>query len=78
MNCREALDDLDNLQPSAATWDDSGFVMELSCLMIQVIPRRLGQRLIDAGFAQEHPRAFEFDEPVWWRKLPPKSLGRGS
>ena len=58
---KEVLNYLDNLHPTDRDWRDPDFVMVTSALMIQAIPRRLGQRLIDAGFALEYPRARDFE-----------------
>ena len=60
MNAKEVLNYLDNLHPTDRDWRDPDFVCLVSCLMIQAIPRRLGQRLIDAGFGQEYPQAKNF------------------
>ena len=60
MKASAVLDYLDNLKPTDKDWSDPDFVAVISCLMVQAIPRRLGQRLIDAGECIEHPRAKEF------------------
>ena len=57
MDVKEALNYLDHLNPNEAAWSDPEWVMFISCLMLQAIPRRLGQRLIDAGYAVEYPIA---------------------
>ena len=59
-SAKEVLDYLDQLRPTDRDWRDPDFVCLVSCLMLQAIPRRLGQRLIDAGFAQAYPIAREF------------------
>ena len=62
MNAKDALNYLDNLQPTDRDWRDPDFVLVTSALMLQAIPRRLGQRLIDAGFAQEYPGATQLNQ----------------
>ena len=60
MNAKKVLHYLDNLRPTDADWRNPDFVCLVSCLMLQAIPRRCGQRLIDAGFAEEYPQAKNF------------------
>jgi len=57
MKCSTALEWLDGLNPTDEDWSDPDFVLVVSSIMLQGIPRRLGQRLIDAGFALEYPDA---------------------
>jgi len=56
MQCSEALQWLDDLRPSEEQWRDPDFVLVVSSVMVQGIPRRCGQLLIDAGFGEEHPQ----------------------
>ena len=59
MKCSEALQWLDDLSPSAEQWRDPDFVLVVSSVMLQGIPRRCGQLLIDAGFGQKYPHIRE-------------------
>lgn len=53
---KEVLAYLDELNPPDWAWRDPHFVMVHSCLMYQAIMFRLGQRLIDSGYAKELPK----------------------
>jgi len=46
--CSEWLAFLDELNPVDEAWRDPAFVSTISWIMLMFIPRRLGQRLIDA------------------------------
>ena len=44
---------LDTMNVVDEAWQDPHFVDEISWVMLMFIPRRLCQRLIDAGFADD-------------------------
>jgi len=46
--CAEWLAYLDALDPADEAWRDPEFTSAISWVMLMFIPRRLGQRLIDA------------------------------
>lgn len=43
---------LDSINPTEDAWRDPGFVQMISWVMIQFLPRRLCQRLIDTGMCE--------------------------
>ncbi|QNJ06273.1 hypothetical protein SynMEDNS5_01554 [Synechococcus sp. MEDNS5] len=49
--CSEWLAYLDEMDPPPEAWRDPEFVNAVSWILICFIPRRLGQRLIDAGYS---------------------------
>ena len=56
---KDALKWLDELRPPEHAWRDPDFVLVVSAIMLQGIPRRCGQLLIDAGFGQKYPHIRE-------------------
>ena len=61
MKSSEALNWLDGLTPTDEDWRDPDFVLVVSSIMLQGIPRRCGQMLIDAGFGRPYPQFEEND-----------------
>ena len=49
------LHQLDTMNVTDEAWSDPEFVDVVSWVMLMFIPRRLNQRLIDAGFAEAIP-----------------------
>ncbi len=53
MTCKQYLRQLDEMVPSDEDWNDPEFVYLASWMMLMFLPRRLNQKLIDAGYAQD-------------------------
>ena len=52
--CKDWLRYLDEMDPPDEAWRDPEFVNAVSWVMVCFMPRRLNQRMIDAGFATEN------------------------
>ena len=51
MTCQQYLHQLDELLPTDEDWKDPEMCGYISWMMIMFLPRRMNQKLIDAGFA---------------------------